>query len=575
MLYRPTYNQRKALIIGINKYQKASPLCHATNDADAMAEILKTKFNFPIENIILLKDDVATKDNIIQRFNDFTQSNTDPDDKLLIFFAGHGHTITGNRGEVGFLVPVDGTSAKTSTLIRWGELTNTAELIKAKHILFIMDACYSGLAITRAPAVGSRRFLKDMCQRYSRQVITAGKADESVADAGGPLKGHSIFTGHLLQGLNGEAASKGGIITANGTMAYVYEKVGNDPHSHQTPHYGYVEGDGDFIFTDDALNEIKNSPEHNNDVLIEIPSTINSDASDIALPTTIKELISQPPKRIELHDLAMQKVRYFLDATSKTKMPLQISTLNNNVLIERFKYYENAIENLSPFFCLISHWGNSDQLNILEKMIKRLTDNNGRESGTTVLLNMRWYPICLLQYIAGISAIAAHRYDNLSTILNTPVDCELNGDERKNVIVPMLNAMTELHDVFKKFPDHERNFVPRSEYIFKLLQPKLEEALFLGQSYEPLFDRFEMFLSLVYADTEEAGSWAPIGRFGWKTGGRRYRCSDTVYHNLLKEAERERDNWAPLRAGLLNSSYERFKQVWDNILDLIGKTPWH
>jgi uncharacterized caspase-like protein len=112
MLYRPTYNQRKALIIGINKYQKASPLCHATNDADAMAEILKTKFNFPIENIILLKDDVATKDNIIQRFNDFTQSNTDPDDKLLIFFAGHGHTITGNRGEVGFLVPVDGTSLR-------------------------------------------------------------------------------------------------------------------------------------------------------------------------------------------------------------------------------------------------------------------------------------------------------------------------------------------------------------------------------------------------------------------------------------------------------------------------------
>ena len=86
---------------------------------DAIAEILKTKFNFVQEEIIILKDDVATKDNIIQQFHGFTQNKTDPDDKLLIFFAGHGHTITGNRGEVGFLVPVDGTPANTSTLIRW------------------------------------------------------------------------------------------------------------------------------------------------------------------------------------------------------------------------------------------------------------------------------------------------------------------------------------------------------------------------------------------------------------------------------------------------------------------------
>jgi hypothetical protein len=43
------------------------------------------------------------------------------------------------------------------------------------------------------------RFLRDMLQRFSRQVLTAGKADETVADENGPRPGHSIFTSHLLE----------------------------------------------------------------------------------------------------------------------------------------------------------------------------------------------------------------------------------------------------------------------------------------------------------------------------------------------------------------------------------------
>ncbi|MCL5236691.1 MAG: hypothetical protein M1353_02420 [Nitrospirae bacterium] len=107
-----------------------------------------------------------------------------------------------------------------------------------------------------------------MLQRYSRQVITAGKADEVVADAGGPIPGHSVFTGHLLQGLEGNAATPDGIITANGVMAYVYERVAKDLNSDQTPHFGFIDGDGDFIFTAPMLTSISKEHEKDEDVLI-------------------------------------------------------------------------------------------------------------------------------------------------------------------------------------------------------------------------------------------------------------------------------------------------------------------
>lgn len=569
MLYEPKYKNRKALIIGINKYKNVSPLVYACDDAEEVAKILIDKFNFAKNGIILLKDDKATKDRIMKAFHGFTQNNTNPDDKLIVFFAGHGHTITGNRGEVGFLVPVDAKPNETSTLIRWDDLTRNAELVKAKHILFIMDACYGGLAITRAPSVGSRRFLKDMCQRYSRQVITAGKADETVADAGGPLPNHSIFTGHLLQGLNGAAATNEGIITANGIMSYVYEKVGNDPNSHQTPHFGYVEGDGDFIFTEKPLEEIKLDSEEDEDLLIEVSSAITDTSSEGGFAEKVKCYVSDPSKKIVLHDMAMQEVRKFLNVTSREKMPLQIHPLSKEQLIERFKIYEDILKNLIQYFCILAHWGDDEHKSLMEKTLKRLTDNNGIESGTVILLNMRWYPVCVLEYVAGISAMAAARYDNLSGVMTTPVDCELGSRENRNIIVPLSDAMAELHNTFKIFPGHEKNLVPRSEYLFKLLQPQLEEILFLGQSYEPLFDRFEMFMALVCADITES-DWGPIGRFGWKHS----RGRENIYLNLLKEAESQKDDWPPIKAGLFGHSYNRFEKSASTILDLMKQMHW-
>lgn len=247
-MYNPYYNQSWALIIGINKYKNAPPLNCACNDADAMVSILTQELGFKTENVVLLQDDAADKATILKEYSRFSEKADNPDDRLLIFFAGHGTTVPGKRGDVGFLVPFDGNSDDSNSLIRWSDLTVNAELIPAKHILFIMDACYSGIACQRSLSSGQRRFLSDLLERPSWQVIAAGKAEQTVADGGGPLGENSIFTGYLLDGLRGAAKDENGILTANGLMSYVYNKVGQDNLSEQTPHYGHLYGDGDFIF---------------------------------------------------------------------------------------------------------------------------------------------------------------------------------------------------------------------------------------------------------------------------------------------------------------------------------------
>ncbi len=170
-------------------------------------------------------------------------------------------TLPGAHGPIGYLIPVDGTSNKLSSLIRWDDLTRNADIIPAKHMLFIMDACYSGLATQRAIPPGTQRFLSDMLQRTARQVLTAGKADEVVADGGGPQGRNSIFTGYLLEGLRGAALDR------------------------QTPHYGHIDGDGDFILRTPSAEHLR--PGTQQEFLVE--TTI-----EVPEPTTSAVTISPP-----------------------------------------------------------------------------------------------------------------------------------------------------------------------------------------------------------------------------------------------------------------------------------------
>src|ERR1041384_4325209 len=127
--YRAEYANSWALLIGINTYQRVPPLQNAREDATAMAQVLQDRFAFPADHLTLLLDEHATRDAIREHYLSFADpGRTEQDDRLIVFFAGHGHTVSGHRGEVGFLVPVDGAVEDLNTLIRWDELTRNADL---------------------------------------------------------------------------------------------------------------------------------------------------------------------------------------------------------------------------------------------------------------------------------------------------------------------------------------------------------------------------------------------------------------------------------------------------------------
>ena len=247
------YDNSYALIIGIDKYQNVQPLNYAVKDAESIQDILVNTFDFPESNIKLLKNEEATKQNILKSFSDITKK-ADDKDRVLIYFAGHGATDDlPEGGEMGYLLPVDGDNDDLFlSSIAMDDLKRISLMSKAKHLLYLVDACYGGIAAIGSRGLDSKstpNYIEKITKNKSRQIITAGGRGEEVIETS--EWGHSAFTLNLNRGLkDGNADLNGdGYITANELGMFLSEKVTIDSENQQTPQYGRMTSqEGEFVF---------------------------------------------------------------------------------------------------------------------------------------------------------------------------------------------------------------------------------------------------------------------------------------------------------------------------------------
>lgn len=244
--FRP-YGNSWAVVIGVNRYTKAPRLNYSVNDAKSVVAALQ-KLDFPADKILLLLDREATKQRVEQLLYGTLRRAT-PEDRVFVFFAGHGVTAALPRGgEEGYLLPVDGDPDDLPlTAIAMDDLRKIARRIPAKHILFTVDSCYSGFAISRAAGEMKfdARYLESVTKEPATQIITAGRKGEEVLEE----EGHGLFTRRLLSGLSGLAdIDQNGVITAQELATWLESRVVRDSQDRQHPQYSRLDGEGQFVF---------------------------------------------------------------------------------------------------------------------------------------------------------------------------------------------------------------------------------------------------------------------------------------------------------------------------------------
>ncbi|NKB81750.1 MAG: SUMF1/EgtB/PvdO family nonheme iron enzyme [Nitrospirales bacterium] len=222
---RWTTNNSYAVVIGINEYTHKTDLNYAVNDGRIMVTLLKSMgFAIPEEAILLRERrsdpivDNASIMNTIAR----TLRQAKENDRVIIFYAGHGAEIGFGTGSEAYLLPSNYDPKRdVQTGVSFRDLVRLAShpSVKAKHILFILDACYAADALNleggRAggdPEVPwEETFFKEKEEERFIGVLTAGGAGERVKEK----NGHGVFTNVLVRALLGDGDRDG-----NGLIHY-------------------------------------------------------------------------------------------------------------------------------------------------------------------------------------------------------------------------------------------------------------------------------------------------------------------------------------------------------------------
>jgi formylglycine-generating enzyme required for sulfatase activity len=241
------YKESHALIVGVSKYTYDWPQLSGVKKDIKLVDLVLKESGF--NTVILNNPSYEYLKKEIESF--ISMYGQDVDNRLLFYFAGHGHTLKLSFGEdMGYFVPTDAphpNQDKNGFLSKGFnmELMQVyAKQIQSKHALFLFDSCFSGYFFSKTRSVPSNISYKT--SQPVRQFITSGSANELVPD-------QSIFREQFIYALKGEGdLDSDGYLTGTELGEFIQKNVINYSNGSQHPQYGKMRNPrldkGDFVF---------------------------------------------------------------------------------------------------------------------------------------------------------------------------------------------------------------------------------------------------------------------------------------------------------------------------------------
>ncbi len=241
------YDASYALVIGASNYTNGwGALPGVPGDVKAVSALLARQ-GFQVSELL-----DPTRDQLDRALRNFVaQRGLREGNRLLVYFAGHGHTLRAGTRRLGYIVPVDAPNPNRDPAgfrekaYSMESIEVHARQIEARHALFVFDSCFSGTIFRTRSGVPDA--ITDRTAKPVRQFITAGDEDQVVPD-------ESVFRRQLERGLGeGDAdLNRDGYITGTELGDFLQDQVTNYTRRAQTPRHGKIRDQdldrGDFVF---------------------------------------------------------------------------------------------------------------------------------------------------------------------------------------------------------------------------------------------------------------------------------------------------------------------------------------
>lgn len=256
--YRSPTPKSIAVVIAISNYGGGgfAPL-PTGRDADKMVDFLLNDAGF--DTIHVLTEELATKQRIDKLMTDEIPAEVGSNDRFLFYWSGHGaQRISRDGRPFGYLPLATSRSGEFSGMISMQELARWDNFLGARQSLFVLDACFSGLAGIEKKAPRDVRL--EQLSQPAHHLLTAGTAsEEAISD---DLWGGSLFTDAFIRGAKGEAARNSGtVVDLFLLISFIQERVLFEKKARGwskglTPQFRFLQdGNGAFFFTPATLRD--------------------------------------------------------------------------------------------------------------------------------------------------------------------------------------------------------------------------------------------------------------------------------------------------------------------------------
>lgn len=147
--------RKLALLVGIDEYQNNIPaLAGCKNDVLLQHELLTHRFGFNSKDILTLTNAQATRQGILQAFEQHLIDQAKPGDVVVFHYSGHGSRVLDKDRDTpdglnGTLVPFDSSLPPNGGIVK-DIMGHTLFLLmyalKTNNVTVVLDSCYSGAA---------------------------------------------------------------------------------------------------------------------------------------------------------------------------------------------------------------------------------------------------------------------------------------------------------------------------------------------------------------------------------------------------------------------------------------------
>lgn len=205
---------KRALLVGIDHYDKLDDLHGCANDAAALHPLLaRNEDDSPnLDCRLLVARDASnrmTRDHLLGLLDELFSPGCD---FALLYFAGHGAALHGDVA----LATSDGTA--TTPGVAFAEVVERIGRSSVNEVIVILDCCFSGGATTIG-ALGNQ--LANL--RSGLSILTASRNDQVSMET---ATGRGRFSSYLEGALDAGAADVLGHINVSGLYAYLSESFG-------------------------------------------------------------------------------------------------------------------------------------------------------------------------------------------------------------------------------------------------------------------------------------------------------------------------------------------------------------